>query len=123
MITSIGIDIAETERLRKDIEKFGERFVRRILGPLEMTEFQALPNKAAFLAGQFAAKEAVVKALVHYLEDRPPLNIIQVLPDESGLLLHLPSDITARLNNARCLISISHTECHSTAIAIFTEEK
>lgn len=123
MITSIGIDIAETDRLRKDIERFGERFVGRILGPLELDDYHALPDKAGFLAGQFAAKEAVVKALGHYLKDRPALNTIEVLSDEAGLRLHLPTDVSERLNDARCLISISHTECHATAMAIFTEDK
>jgi phosphopantetheine--protein transferase-like protein len=123
VITAIGIDIAETDRMNTDLERFGERFARRILGPSEWNDYRSQPDKAAYLARQFAAKEAVIKALGQYLEDRPPLNIIQVLPADSGLQLHLPEGINGALKGARCLISISHTECHATAIAIFTEEK
>ena len=123
MITSIGIDIAETKRLGRDIELYGERFVRRILTSEELAEYHSWPDKAAYLAGRFAAKEAVIKALGHYLKDRPPLNVIQVSPEDDRRHLRLPDDIGTLLGDARCLISISYNECHATAIAVFTEEK
>lgn len=61
MIVGLGIDIAEMARLAKVYDKFGRRFLEKILTPAELATLpvQALP----YIAGRFAAKEAAVKAL------------------------------------------------------------
>jgi len=63
MIYGVGTDVVEIERIRRAIERFGERFAQRILCPPEMERFSNHRLKANYLAKRFAAKEAFTKAL------------------------------------------------------------
>lgn len=63
MIFGIGTDIVHVERMQKNIDKYGDKFVRRILTESEFAEYQKLDRGANFLAKRFAAKEAMAKAM------------------------------------------------------------
>jgi holo-[acyl-carrier protein] synthase len=63
MIFGIGTDVVQLERVRQVHEKFGERFVERLLLPAELAAFQGHKRPLRFLAMRFAAKEAIVKAM------------------------------------------------------------
>ncbi len=63
MIYGIGTDIIEIRRIEAALERFGERFARRILCEPELRRFAAHRKPAAYLAKRFAAKEAFTKAL------------------------------------------------------------
>lgn len=63
MIYGIGTDIVDTDRVRRLMERYGERFARRILTSLEWERFQRARRPVAFLALRFAAKEAFSKAM------------------------------------------------------------
>jgi holo-[acyl-carrier protein] synthase len=63
MIYGVGNDVVEIGRIEKALERFGERFARRILCESELKRFSAHRKPAAYLAKRFAAKEAFTKAL------------------------------------------------------------
>src|SRR2546425_12793333 len=63
MITGIGIDVIQNERIRESIERFGERFLRRIYTEHEAEYCGKCANPAIHYAARFAAKEAAFKAL------------------------------------------------------------
>jgi holo-[acyl-carrier protein] synthase len=63
MIVGIGTDVCSIERIGKSLERFGERFVNRILTPDERARFHRTRDKAGHLAKRFAAKEAFAKAI------------------------------------------------------------
>lgn len=63
MIVGTGIDIAEVPRIRKSIERFGERFLHRVFTEGEMRYCDSKANRAERYAARFAAKEAAMKAL------------------------------------------------------------
>jgi len=63
MIVGIGTDVCSIERIAKSLERFGDRFVKRILTPDERPRFEATKDKAGHLAKRFAAKEAFSKAI------------------------------------------------------------
>ncbi|HEU5177940.1 MAG TPA: holo-ACP synthase [Burkholderiales bacterium] len=63
MIFGVGTDIVEIERIRKAMERWGERFAERILCAPELSRFKKHKQPAAYLAKRFAAKEAFTKAL------------------------------------------------------------
>jgi len=63
MIFGIGTDIVQVERIARLHEKYGERFVDRLLMPAEVDAFAGQSRPARFLAMRFAAKEAIVKAM------------------------------------------------------------
>lgn len=123
MIRSIGLDIAEVARFDRDLKAFGNRFVDRILGSQERLVFERRHDKAVFLAGRFAAKEAVIKALGFRLTERPAFAALEITNDELGQPhVHFPDNVKAALGSARCLISITHERTHAAAVAIITED-
>jgi holo-[acyl-carrier protein] synthase len=63
MIVGTGIDIAEVPRIRKSIERFGERFLDRVFTPGERRYCDSKANRVERYAARFAAKEAAMKAL------------------------------------------------------------
>lgn len=63
MILGIGTDICDIRRFEQSIEKFGDRFLRRIFTEKEQKYCESKARKASYYAKRFAAKEAVAKAL------------------------------------------------------------
>ena len=63
MIVGTGIDIAEVPRIRRSIERFGDRFLSRIFTEGEMRYCDSKANRVERYAARFAAKEAAMKAL------------------------------------------------------------
>ncbi|CCO24530.1 holo-[acyl-carrier-protein] synthase [Maridesulfovibrio hydrothermalis] len=83
MIIGLGIDITELDRIERSLEKFGERFMEKILTEKEM---KLIPEKnpVPFLAARFAAKEAAVKALGTGFAEGVTFQCIEILRLESG---------------------------------------
>src|ERR1035437_10823341 len=63
MIVGTGIDIAEVDRIKATIERFGRRFLERVFTPDEIRYCESKANKAERYAARFAAKEAAMKAI------------------------------------------------------------
>src|SRR5215475_6723801 len=63
MIVGTGIDIAEVPRIAESIERFGERFLRRVFTDQEIRYCESKANRVERYAARFAAKEAAMKAL------------------------------------------------------------
>ena len=63
MIYGVGTDVVEIGRIQNALERFGERFARRILCEPELRRFHSHRLPANYLAKRFAAKEAFTKAL------------------------------------------------------------
>ena len=63
MIFGLGTDVVEIARIEKALERFGEKFARRVLCEYELNRFARHRLPANYLAKRFAAKEAFTKAL------------------------------------------------------------
>ena len=63
MIYGIGLDVLRVARIAKVYRRHGDRFVARLLHPLEHKEYEASNRQVQYLAKCFAVKEAFVKAL------------------------------------------------------------
>jgi len=63
MIVGIGTDIIEVKRIQEAIDKYGERFLRRIFTAVEIEYCSARKTAPLHYAGRFASKEAAFKAL------------------------------------------------------------
>jgi holo-[acyl-carrier protein] synthase len=63
VIFGIGTDIVELSRVQETYDRFGERFVDRLLMDEERPLFEKNKMPVRFLAMRFAAKEATVKAM------------------------------------------------------------
>ncbi|MEW5985211.1 MAG: holo-ACP synthase [Chloroflexota bacterium] len=119
---SVGVDLIEVTRLEQAAARYGERFYRRCFTPQEQAHCQ---GDAARLAGRFAVKEAVAKALGTGIGDFTWTDI-EIINDERGkpqLILYNKAKETAdRLGLRRWAISLSHTATHAIGFAIATEE-
>ena len=63
MIFGIGVDVLESARIARTLERFGARFVAHLLMPEEQAQLALTERRERFLAMRFAAKEAIVKAM------------------------------------------------------------
>ena len=60
----LGLDLTEVDRVAGVLERWGDRFVRRVFRPGELSRSRRHPRaRAEHVAGRFAAKEAAMKAL------------------------------------------------------------
>ena len=107
MIFGIGTDIVQVQRMAKNLEKYGDRFAKRILSDGEFSEFSENSNQSAFLAKRFAAKEAAVKALGTGFRHGISMQHISVGHDEVGKPVLQFTDVAESIFNER-LIQSSH---------------
>jgi len=122
VILGVGIDIIEVERIKDSHERFGERFLNRILHPNEISYCLSHKTPAPFLAVRFAAKEAISKAFGTGIGAQLGWRDMEVGRKESGepfVILHEAGQKLLKERGARAvLISLSHTQNYATAVAI-----
>ncbi len=122
MILGVGIDIIEVARIQASFEKFGERFVHRILRPNEIAYCLSHRVPGPFLAARFAAKEAISKAFGTGIGAQLGWQDMEVGRKASGepfVILHEKGEALLKARNARAvLISLSHTQGHAAAVAV-----
>ena len=91
MIRGIGVDIVKVDRIEKAVERWGDRFLKRIFTAAEIERCQKRARPAQCLALRFAAKEAFAKALGLGMRKGLRWRDIEVVHDNFGkpdLLLH-----------------------------------
>ena len=122
MILGTGIDLIEVARIAVSIEKFGERFVSRILLPDETAYCLRHKNPAPFLAARFAAKEAISKAFGTGIGAQLGWQDMEIGRKESGepfvLLYGKGAELFAARKAVRLHISLTHTENYAAATAV-----
>jgi holo-[acyl-carrier protein] synthase len=122
MILGIGIDIIEVERIRTSHEKFGERFLNRILRPNEISYCLSYKAPGPFLAARFAAKEAISKAFGTGIGAQLAWQDVEIARKESGepyVILHGGGQTLLQARGGRhVLISLTHTQTYAAAVAI-----
>lgn len=98
MIHGIGTDIVSVKRIEDALERFGDRFLHRILTEAEVAEYAQSPVPARFLAKRFAAKEAFSKAFGTGISAEVGWHDIEVTHDARGKpLFRASAELTARL--------------------------
>jgi holo-[acyl-carrier protein] synthase len=122
MILGIGTDIVEVSRIQASLERFGRRFVDRILNPNERDYCLAQKIPAPFIAARFAAKEAVSKAFGTGMGLHMNWHNIEICRSENGqpfVALHgTGKTLFSQRGVQALLISLSHTANYATAVAI-----
>src|SRR6267378_3584546 len=122
MILGIGIDIIEVGRIKSSHERFGERFLNRILHPNEIAYCLSHKEPGPFLAARFAAKEAISKAFGTGIGAQLGWHDMEVGRKESGepfVILHGGGKKLIEERRGRVvLISLSHTQEHAAAAAV-----
>ena len=122
MILGIGIDIIEAARIASSYERFGERFVNRILLPDEIAYCLSHKNPAPFLAARFAAKEAISKAFGTGIGAALGWQDMEICRKESGepfVVLHgKGKELFASRGAKQLLVSLSHTQNYAAVTAV-----
>jgi len=122
MVLGVGIDIIEVARIQSSFERFGDRFLNRILHPNEIAYSLSHKVPGPFLAARFAAKEAISKAFGTGIGAELGWQDMEIVRKPSGepiVVLHGGGKTLFESRGAaRLLISLSHTQAHATAVAI-----
>ena len=117
-----GIEIVETTRIQELVEQSGKQFEMEYFTATERSTPALGAKRIEYLAGRFAAKEAILKALgIAKNQDISWLDIeIQRLKSgEPSVALHGKcQDIAEQLGVTNWLLSISHTSSYAAASAI-----
>lgn len=116
-LIGMGVDITEVRRLRLAVEKWGQDFLQRIFTAQELKNAK---NKSSFyqhLAGRFAAKEAVFKALG---DKNLGWQDVQILNDQEGKPYCLLFNQKGKKLEAH--ISISHVKTYAVASAVIMQK-
>ncbi len=125
MIVGTGIDIAEVPRVAAAIERFGERFLRRVFTPGEIAYCDSKANRAERYAARFAAKEAALKAIGTGWRQGVSWTDIEVRREPGGRptisFSGRAAEIAARLGMKRASLSLSHTQDQAIASVILED--
>ena len=123
MIVGTGVDLAEVDRIREAIERYGARFIQRIYTPGEIQYVERKANRFERYAARFAAKEAGMKALGTGWKRNVRWQDFEVSNLPSGrptLILHgEAAAIAAKIGVQSISLSITHTAQHGLAYVIF----
>jgi len=123
MILGIGVDIAETLRIERSLERHGERFSQRVFTPAEIAYCEKFKNRAERYAARFAAKEAAFKALGTGWRDGIRWLDVEVVHLPSGkpelVLSGKALEIARQMRVTRMAVSISHSDRYVVAEVIF----
>jgi len=122
MILGIGVDIIEVARIAASYEKFGERFVNRILLPDEIAYCLSHKMPGPFLAARFAAKEAISKAFGTGIGAQLGWQDMEIRRKKSGepyVVLHgKGKDLFKSRGAKQLLVSLSHTQNYAAVTAV-----
>jgi len=118
MVIGTGVDITEVRRLRQAVEKWGQDFLQRIFTAEELRNAKTKSSVYQHLAGRFAGKEAVFKALG---DKDLGWQDVQILNDKEGK----PSCtiLNGKGRKLEVHISISHVKTYAVASAIVIQKK
>lgn len=128
MIYGVGTDLVEIARVAAAVDRFGERFVDRILGADEKRRYVARRERSAsrglaFLATRFAAKEAVSKAIGLGLRSPMTWRAVEIVNAPSGQPRVVAHGALADFLQARRLrLSVSVTDEQTMAMAFVVAE-
>ena len=119
-----GLDLVECTRIAKVLDDHGQRFLDRVLTPAERDRAKQFKDPIPFIAGRWAAKEAILKMIGTGWRGGIAWTDMEILPDALGRPVVTLSGETARvaasLGIRRILLSITHTEHYAAASAIGT---
>ena len=125
VVLGVGIDLVEVERVERALGRHGEAFRRRVFTAEEQAYCDGMRKPFPHFAARFAAKEAVSKAFGTGIGEFLGWKSVGVSRHSSGAPFVTFDDLGRNLLEARgardVLLSLSHTDCHATAIAILVQ--
>jgi len=125
MVIGIGIDIIEINRIKKNIEKHGDKFLSRVFTSNEIDYCLPKSNKYQHFAARYAAKEAVYKALASGCQEGLSWQDVEISNEPNGMPV---ANVSGKLkkffsDDKQLKISMSHSRNYVTCVAIIYKVK
>jgi holo-[acyl-carrier protein] synthase len=121
-ILGIGMDVVETRRIAESMERFGDRFLRRVFLDGEVAYARGMKFPHLHLAARFAAKEAISKAFGTGIGKEIGWRDMEIVREPSGqprVALHGRALTYAQARGVvEVHISLSHTADYGAASAV-----
>lgn len=125
MVTGLGVDIVEIERIRKALEN-QPAMIRRVFTKPEAEYCCARSNQYQHFAGRFAAKEAALKALGTGWAQGIRWRDVEVRSESSGKpMIHFHGKarkIFDSLNACTALLTITHAQSYAVAVVLLEKK-
>jgi holo-[acyl-carrier protein] synthase len=130
MIYGIGTDICDIRRMRATVQRRGERFAQRVLGPNELEVYAHRRGRSAvrglaYLATRFSAKEAFSKAIGTGMRTPMTWRACEILNEPSGKpFIRLHGELAAWFSTRglRAHVSVTdETDYASTFVVVESE--
>ena len=133
MIKGIGIDLVDLEEFRRLCDGFGadgekdldaaNAFVRRTFTPAELAQACGRHDSCEYLAGRFACKEAVFKALAPLASEGFDLRVVETIDAPTGqpvVTVDTPgfSAVCSEAGVSSVLVSVTNEGGYVEAIAL-----
>jgi len=129
MIYGVGTDVCKIPRIEAALQRHGERFARKVLGPEELKEYHVRREHhqvrgVRYVATRFAAKEAFSKALGLGLTPPMTWHTAQLLNVEKGKpVLVCSGALQAYMQEQRLKAHVSVSDEEDVAVAFAVVEK
>ena len=124
-IVGTGVDICEVARVRAAIDRFGQRFLKRVFTQAEREYCESKRNRIERYAARFAAKEAAMKAIGTGLRRGVTWQNFEVGREPGGrpilLIKGKAAEFAAKLGVKRSALSITHTADQALAQVILED--
>lgn len=123
MVLGLGTDLTEVQRIAAAYSRHGDRFLQRVFTAAERRAAGARRNPSEYLAGRFAAKEAVLKALGTGWSGGLGFHHVDVRGGQGPPQVVLDGAARARfdaLGGRQMLVSITHAAGLAVATAVLT---
>ena len=126
MILGLGLDVSRLDRVENFLERYGDRFLRRILTPAETERCLSYKAVAEQVAGCIAAKEAASKALGTGWRRGVHWKCFEVAHEPSGkpiLRIHgRAAELASEMGVKGVHLTITHDAGIAAAVVIFEGE-
>ena len=129
MIVGIGCDVVEQKRVTEALEKYGDRFVQRLLTASEIRIYEkrlglSRERGLSFLASRWAVKEAISKALGTGISGDVTFHAMTIMHTQSGAPMAVFSDaLKERLQREGIFVHITITDEKTVAAAVAVAEQ
>jgi holo-[acyl-carrier protein] synthase len=121
MMIGLGIDIIDNRRIKKIIDRFGDRFINKYFSINEINKLNQKKNSVNYFAKRYAAKEACAKALGTGFKNSISWKDIEIMNDIIGKpYINLHNNALSRLkqiSNKKCNIFLSLSDEKNYSIA------
>ncbi len=126
MVIAAGLDASDIPRVADILQRFGDRFLRRVFTDAEIAYCMQRRNPAPHLAARFAAKEAAMKALGTGRSQGVLWRDIEVIRRGGPPQLRFHGTAAARfasLGATRALVSLTHSDALALAQVLFVADE